>query len=818
MSLSEDDIRAKFIDPKIKINGWNESFIIRNYPITDDRFIIIDDNYKKLKTNLKADYVLNYKGSIISVLEAKAENENLEKHLSQLQNYAKKLDVLISYISNGKDIFCYDRRDLTISKVDDYLNPENIFNIYRDFKKINININDPNKFPNYIFSNKSLRSYQEVAIKKTVEEISSGKKKNLLTMATGSGKTLVAFQIAWKLTQSKFLNRILFLTDRIFLRDQAYKDFAPFKIGLEETRFKIEEGKFNKNRNIYFTNYQSLYSNFIYKKIPKDFFDLIIIDECHRSRYGDWGQILEYFDNAYQLGLTATPLREDNIDVYKYFGKPIFEYSFAQGVEDGYLVPYKIHKINTNLYKEGLQTDLAEEIIYDDNIDEDLIKSHYIPAEFERIVTIPDQIELFCKKILQILGQNYLEKSIIFCVDKEHAQKVKDIFNKVTLNENYAAKIVSEEKDDMADFSDKERPYPAVATTVDLLSTGIDIPHLKNIIFMRSINSKVLFKQIIGRGARLFDGKGFFRIIDFTSATRLIDDWEIPKKPEEGQIEKEIEPFNKYVSGYVFDKESKLPLKNVEAIINVGRWKANTFSDQYGKFDLQKLPSNEILSLSTSYPDYKKKSLKINNKIINDNITIEIAPLSKQISKIQINGINVTIEEETIIEFDGDNINFKEYIKKSKEEILSRVITKEAVNKIWIDSDKKKIFLEKLKEKNIDLYLIKQLLNNTDVDSLDIILHLAFNTPVITRSDRVKNFIINNDNFIKAYGEDFKNSLLEVLDMYLYSGEESLTPEIFLIPNMNKHKKIIEVKYPDGVNGFMYFLKKGLYNSSVNFN
>lgn len=279
------------------------------------------------------------------------------------------------------------------------------------------------------------------------------------------------------------------------MRDQAYKDFAPFKIGLEETRFKIEEGKFNKNRNIYFTNYQSLYSNFIYKKIPKDFFDLIIIDECHRSRYGDWGQILEYFDNAYQLGLTATPLREDNIDVYTYFGKPIFEYSFAQGVEDGYLVPYKIHKINTNLYKEGLQTDLAEEIIYDDNIDEDLIKSHYIPAEFERIITIPDQIELFCIKILQILGQNNLEKSIIFCVDKEHAQKVKDIFNKVTSNENYAVKIVSEEKDDMADFSDKERPYPAVATTVDLLSTGIDIPHLKNIIFMRSINSKVLLSK-----------------------------------------------------------------------------------------------------------------------------------------------------------------------------------------------------------------------------------------------------------------------------------------------------------------------------------
>ena len=164
-------------------------------------------------------------------------------------------------------------------------------------------------------------------------------------MATGCGKTLIAFQIAWKLTQSNFLHRVLFLTDRVFLRDQAYKDFSPFKINKEENRFKIETGNFNKNRNIYFANYQSLYANLTYKKIPKDFFDLIIIDECHRSRYGDWGQILEYFDKAYQLGLTATPLREDNIDVYKYFNKPIFEYSFSDGVQDGYLVPYKIHKI-----------------------------------------------------------------------------------------------------------------------------------------------------------------------------------------------------------------------------------------------------------------------------------------------------------------------------------------------------------------------------------------------------------------------------------------------------------------------------------------
>ena len=817
MKLSEDDVRAKFITPGLKSDGWKEDFIIRNYPITDDRFVVLGDEFKKIKTKLKADYVLRYNSIILSLVEAKAEGEILEEHLSQLQNYAKKLDVLISYISNDKEILCYDRRDLSIKKVTKYLTPDELFQIYNDFNKINNNNkNNPNKFPNYIHGDKKLRSYQEVAIKKVVEEISRGQKKTLLTMATGCGKTLIAFQIAWKLTQSNYLHRVLFLTDRVFLRDQAYKDFLPFKINKEENRFKIETGNFNKNRNIYFANYQSLYANLTYKKIPNDFFDLIIIDECHRSRYGDWGQILEYFSDAYQLGLTATPLREDNIDVYKYFNKPIFEYSFSEGVQDGYLVPYKIHKINSNLYKEGLKTDLAEEIIYDDEIDENLIKAYYEPSEYERIVTIPDQINLFCEKILKILDQNPYEKTIIFCVDKAHAQDVKDIFNRIKGSENYAVKIVSEERDDMADFTDKEMTEPAIATTVDLLSTGVNIPHVKNIVFMRPINSKVLFKQIIGRGSRLFDGKGFFRIIDFTSATRLIDEWEVTNKPEEIEILKPEEPYSKTVSGLVIDKKSKLPIKDAQITFKVGRWSKICFSDDNGKFLQTELPSNEYLSLICSVSNYKKLSKKINNsKEINEDLIIEILPEQNKKSKIKINGIPVSIEEEIIIELDGDNITFKEYLRKSKEEFLSTKITQDDLINIWKDDLKREQFIEKLKLKKIDFDFIKKLQNNNEVDGLDIISHLAFSTPIITRSDRVKKFINNNIDYINKFGEDFKETLLEILDLYSHNGEENLTPEIFVIPNMNKHKKVIEDNYPEGILGLMSFLKNKLYSTNI---
>ncbi|MCX6717074.1 MAG: DEAD/DEAH box helicase family protein, partial [Candidatus Taylorbacteria bacterium] len=253
---------------------------------------------------------------------------------------------------------------LKTKKIKDYLSPEEIYSAYIEWKKLDENKMDALNYPLHISGSKRPRSFQETAIKRVIENVLKGDKTTLLTMATGTGKTYVAFQIIWKLVKSKKFTRVLFLTDRIMLKDQAYNEFEPFREGSNDPRCKIEGGDFNKNRDIYFSTYQTLFTNDLYKKIPADFFDLIVIDECHRSRYGDWGIILEHFNEAFQLGMTATPKREDNIDVYEYFGEPVFEYSLGQAIEDGFLVPYKIYKIATNLYKEGLNLDNAEQVMF----------------------------------------------------------------------------------------------------------------------------------------------------------------------------------------------------------------------------------------------------------------------------------------------------------------------------------------------------------------------------------------------------------------------------------------------------------------------
>jgi len=303
--------------------------------------------------------------------------------MSQARDYAQRLDVPIAFATNGHKILVYDRRIPKTEEIDRFLSPEETYQIYREWKGLENKNLSPLEYPYYISAGRKLRSYQETAVKRVIEAILKNQKRILLTMATGTGKTFTSFQIVWKLLKSNYFSRVLFLTDRVFLREQAYNDYEPFK----QARFEIKNKKFNKNRQVYFATYQTLYSDDFYKTIPEDFFDLIIIDECHRSRYGEWGEILEHFDNAYHLGMTATPKREDNIDVYDYFGEPVFEYSMAQAIEDGYLVPYKIYKVLTNIDKEGLKLSGGEEIIYDDEIQtnpEEFLKDYYKSEEFER--------------------------------------------------------------------------------------------------------------------------------------------------------------------------------------------------------------------------------------------------------------------------------------------------------------------------------------------------------------------------------------------------------------------------------------------------
>lgn len=817
MPLNEAETKAKLIEPKLKEAGWTEDNIEREYKIKNDRFYVKGEEYEIIEAKDKfADYVLKVNNVIVAVIEAKKEEKSAEDGMSQARDYAQRLDIPIAFATNGHEILMYDRRIPKTEKVDNFLSPEELYEIYKQWKGLEDKNLSPLEYSYYILPERKLRSYQEIAVKRVIEAILKGQKRILLTMATGTGKTFVSFQIVWKLLKSNYFSRVLFLTDRVFLREQAYNDYEVFK----QARFEIKNKNFNKNRQVYFATYQTLYSDDFYKTIPKDFFDLIIIDECHRSRYGEWGEILDHFENSYHLGMTATPKREDNIDVYDYFGEPVFEYSMAQAIEDGYLVPFKIYKISTNIDKEGLRLSGGEEIIYDDEIEinpEEFIKDFYRPEEFEREISLPDRTEEMCKKFLEIMertGDKY-SKTIIFCVDTDHAEAVRDTLNRLTNKEDFATKIVYEDKDDLTIFKDKERTYPLVATTVDLLSTGIDIPHLKNVVFMRPISSRVLFKQIIGRGSRLSEGKGFFRIIDFTDATRLIDTWDTPKPPPIPPEEPK-EPFDKYLKGSVLDKDTKEPIQLAKIKIKVGRWETETITNQYGYFEFNNLPSNEILRAIVTVEEYYTLNKKVSPNI--DDLIIELKPIKRKPKKITIKGINVYIEEEVLIEIEGSQVSYAEYKKYAEEKLKEEIHTLDELKSIWLDDKKRKKLINELKQKDVELEIIKEIENMDEYDSFDIVAHLVFNIPLISKDERVKHFVNKHITKIDKYGEDIKEIILKLLEKYKYGDLEDISPKALVTPDLAKYAALQKFKNKmkrEDIPRFLENIRKDLFE--INF-
>jgi len=397
-----------------------------------------------------------------------------------------------------------------------------------------------------------------------------------------------------------------------------------------------------------------------------------------------------------------------------------------------------------------------------------------------------------------------------------HAQQVKDELNHIKGKDEYATRIVSEDKDDMTSFRDKEMPMPVIATTVDLLSTGIDIPHLQNIVFMRPIASKVLFKQIIGRGARLFEGKGFFRIIDFTNATRLIDEWDLPPKrpnPPPPPAEPK-EPYDKLLRAIIVDNKTEEAVGNVNFKVKIGRWEKTGVSDSNGIIKTFGLPSNEQLYLSAEKDGYKKLNKKFTPQKSETEAPFEfrLKPQKSTAKKIIVKGIEVTIDEEVEVEFDGIKLSYAEYKKFSRDNLKKSIHSTKELREIWLDADKKEKLIKDLEDKKVNIDLIKSMDNHEDMDSFDIIAHLVFNAPLLTREDRTKHFVRQYSKDINQYGEAIKNAVLELLDKYKTSGEENLSAQFFTLPNMFEKKEAVQKEYPSGLKGFIGFIKDKIYS------
>ncbi|MCE5306612.1 MAG: DEAD/DEAH box helicase family protein, partial [Acidobacteriales bacterium] len=508
-----------------------------------------------------ADYVLVYRNHKLAVLEAKAWDEPLTEGVGQAKNYAGKLEVRYAYSSNGQAIYGIDMTGGAEGVVPRYPGPEELWtltfaeaNAWRD------------RFSDIPFEDKGGyfqgRYYQDLAIQRVLDAISNGKDRILLTLATGTGKTFIAFQIAWKLFYSRWnltrepsrRPRILFLADRNILADQAYNAFSSFpedamvRIAPEDIRKK---GKVPKNGSLFFTIFQTFMSgppkdglpSPYFGEYPPDFFDFIVIDECHRGGANDesnWRGILDYFTPAVQLGLTATPKRKDNVDTYAYFGEPVYIYSLKDGINDGYLTPFKVRQISTTL----------DEYVYtpDDTLIEGEIETgkRYTEPDFNRIIEIRERETHRVKLFMDEIRQN--EKTLVFCATQDHALAVRDLVNQIksSPDPNYCQRVTANDgalgEQHLRDFQDNEKNIPTILTTSQKLSTGVDARNIRNIVLMRPINSMIEFKQIIGRGTRLYDGKDYFTIYDFVKAHHHFNDPEWDGEPLDPEPKPEPKP------------------------------------------------------------------------------------------------------------------------------------------------------------------------------------------------------------------------------------------------------------------------------------
>jgi type I restriction enzyme, R subunit len=555
--MNEAETRAEHIDPALKAAGWGVvegSKILREYPITLGRI----EGHGRRGKPLTADYILVYRNRKLAVVEAKAWDEALTEGLAQAKNYAGKLAVHYTYSTNGQGIYAVDMETGKEAEIQRYPTPDELW--IMTFAKEDA---WRNRFAAVPFEDKGgshpSRYYQDISVDRVMEAVVAGLMRILLTLATGTGKTFIAFQIAWKLFYSRWnlsrepsrRPRILFLADRNILADQAYNAFSAFpedamvRIAPEDIRKK---GKVPKNGSLFFTIFQTFMSgppkdgnpSPYFGEYPPDFFDFIIIDECHRGGANDesnWRGILDYFAPAVQLGLTATPKRKDNVDTYAYFGDPVYTYSLKEGINDGFLTPFKVKQISTTL----------DEYVYtpDDQLVEGEIETgkRYTETDFNKIIEIKEREAHRVKLFMEQINQN--EKTLVFCATQDHARAVRDLINqmKTSKDPNYCQRVTADDgalgEQHLRDFQDNEKAIPTILTTSQKLSTGVDARNIRNIVLMRPINSMIEFKQIIGRGTRLYDGKDYFTIYDFVKAHHHFNDPEWDGEP----IEPEPKPL-----------------------------------------------------------------------------------------------------------------------------------------------------------------------------------------------------------------------------------------------------------------------------------
>ncbi|WP_248787677.1 EcoAI/FtnUII family type I restriction enzme subunit R [Escherichia coli] len=753
-NLTEADIITKCVMPAILNAGWDNTTQIRQEVKLRDGKVIVRGKVAARRTVKSADIVLYHKPGIpLAVIEAKANKHEIGKGMQQGIEYARLLDVPFVFATNG-DGFIF--RDATAAEgeclekqitLDDFPSPAELwqkFCLWKGYTQAQLPVITQDYYDDG--SGKSPRYYQLQAINKTIEAVSNGQNRVLLVMATGTGKTYTAFQIIWRLWKSKNKKRILFLADRNILVDQTKNnDFQPFGTAMT----KVSGRTIDPAYEIHLALYQAITGpeedQKAFKQVAPDFFDLIVIDECHRGSASEdsaWREILDYFSSATQIGLTATPKETHEVSSTDYFGDPVYVYSLKEGIEDGFLAPYKVVRVDIDVDLQGWrptkgQTDLNGEVI-DDRI--------YNQKDFDRTMVIDERTELVARTITDYLKRtNPMDKTIVFCNDIDHAERMRRALvnlnpEQVKKNDKYIMKITGDDeigKAQLDNFINPKKPYPVIATTSELMTTGVDAKTCKLVVLDQNIQSMTKFKQIIGRGTRIDEryGKLWFTILDFKKATELFADERFDGIPE-----KVMDTTPEDIADPESDFEEKL--------------------EEISEYDEEQVTGVD----EPPAPPYQ----------VTD--TDDVGPLpeedEKKIRKFHVNGVAVGVIAQRVQYYDADGKlvteSFKDYTRKT---LLKEYASLDDFTRKWQDADRKEAIIHELEQQGIIWEVLAEEVGK-DLDPFDMLCHVVYGQPPLTRKERAEN--VRKRNYFTKYSEAAQAVLDNLLDKYADAGVQEI--------------------------------------------
>lgn len=762
---SEADTCRKYVLPKLKDeSGWTDEQILEQRPFTDGKIIVVGRVGRRRKKKI-ADYLLRYSQNfLIAVVEAKRSYKSAAEGMQQAKEYAQILQLKFAYSTNGSEIIEFDFITGIEQEITHFPSAQELWERLNVVEPIATDIQEILLKPFVATPGKEIRYYQQIAINKATQAILEGKSRILLTLATGTGKTTIAFQIIYKIWNNRWNTKgehrrpkVLFLADRsVLVTDPHAKDFALFG----DARCLVPDEGLPSSREIYFSTYQSLAEDNnrtgAFRNLPRDFFDLIVIDECHRgsaSEDSNWRVILDFFNTATQLGLTATPLRDDNRNTYAYFGNPLYLYSLKQGIEDGFLAPYIVHRVVTGADATGWrpqegQLDVNGYLIPD---------GIYTTPDFENSLSLLPRTKAVARHLHQFMLKNgRFEKTIVFCVDQEHADQFRREINNLNADllrqyPNYSVRIVSEEGDVgkgfLEKFMDIDEPIPVIVTTSKLLSTGVDIPTCKNIILFRMVNTMTEFKQIIGRGTRVREDKEklFFTILDYTgSATRNFADPDFDGVPPL-IIEEEIDT-NGISSGQVLIEAN---LEDISPEIET------TLNELNPSMVVEESP-NRKLYVTEGDVDIVAESIQI------------IDPTTGKLITVQLS----------------------QYVK---EKIVTLFPTSNELREHWNNLQERKEIIEQLENVGISIEQLMEITRQKEADPFDLLCFIAFDLQPKTRKQRADLLKKNKPDFFALYSEKAQDILQIILEKYVDFGLNQIRPDIISVEPFTQHGNTIEI-------------------------